>query len=315
MLYKRTHYALIAYLLLPFCSLNAMSVDYLEADPNMHWRIDLVGDEWSVTPRLATDPLGVAAPAQAMPKNIDSSINPSNATNKNQMFIFEGRPPLGNDSKKRKGPLDEDDEPSIPRGPRKTIKPSMPEKQESRIPAIVNSINKTLTKESLRKFTYDMELMKSLNEDAYQATISHLEYWREKDADFLNRLTIKNGTPDIIRVIESQTSYRFPENIVVRKKEYPCACSLAEVACLTEARVKEHKNALVDSNQPSAPERDKIYREIPTSCYLIQTAIIAYLDELKALKEETPEQARERMYQRASEFLFQPKPEESKLNA
>lgn len=285
-----------------------MSADYLEADdnhPNNNWMIDLVGDDWSITPRLATDPLGVAAPTQSMPKNIDSSINPSNATNKRQMFIFKGRPPLGNDSKKRKGPLDsEDDEPSIPRGPRKSIKANAPEKQASRIPEIVNWINNTLSKESLRKFTYDMDLMKSLNEDAYQKTILQLESWREKDTDFLNKLTIKNGTPDIIRVIESQTSYRFPKNIVVRNKEHPHACSLAEVACLTEARVKEHKNALVDFSNPSSTERDQIYREIPACCYLMQTAIIAYLDQIKAIKEETLEQRKERIYERASEALF-----------
>jgi len=174
--------------------------------------------------------------------------------------------------------------------------------------AKIESIITVLKRETLRKFTYDMETMQELDPHAYRITMICLQGWYLRDKDFVYNRKIDHGTPAIIRHIESKTSYRFPENIVVRTKQYPHACSLADIAFCTEARVKEQKNFLVDLHQPSSTDREKIFKEIPPSAHLIERAILAYLDQIDALEKETPKQRRKRIYKKAFELCASSQP-------
>lgn len=210
-------------------------------------------------------------------------------------------PFLSPPKKKKSFLLDSDDEQDyipIPQ-PKPINVPITPPKAPLDIELEIESITNTLNRETLRKFTYDMEAMQELDARAYAITIGYLQMLREEDKDFLYTLKINTGTPDIIRYIESKTSYRFPENIVVRTKQYPYACSLASVAFCTEKRVYELKKFLVHSSRADIYKLDK---EVPSCAYLIEQAILAYLDQLDALEKETPAQRRKRIYKKASEF-------------
>jgi hypothetical protein len=187
--------------------------------------------------------------------------------------------------------------------------PLQPKTLPIHIVKAVKTITATLEQETLRKFTYDMQTMQTLDYPAYFVTMYCLKLLRTKDQKFLSTLGITNGTPSIIRYIEEKTKYRFPENIVVRTKQYPYARSLADVAFCTEHRVSEQKLACIDITAPQKSDADIIKKEL-LSCspaHLIQCAVNTYLDQSDATENETPEEREKRVYSKAFKLLYSSK--------
>jgi len=199
--------------------------------------------------------------------------------------------------------LDLDDEEFIPSLISAHEEPTHQNESPGKIKNIIDSLTATLQRETLRKFTYDMRGIQILDSNAYAMTILCLQVLRAKNKTF-----VYTGTPDIMQYIEEKGWYKFPENIVIRKKQYPYACSItdAAVALCTIKRVNEQKNALVDQEDLSKTDDDTIFKAIPASTALIKGAIITYLDQVEAIENETPKERKKRMYRNDFMQLYSP---------
>ena len=225
-----------------------------------------------------------AAPAPAPAP--DTNTNAANSKKRSNLFLS----PANN--KKSIFDLDDDDDtpPAVEAPPQ-----PQPEILSYHMKKAISSITATLKRETLRKFTYDMECLQILDDHAYEMTMLCLQTLHKKDEKFLYNLGIKNGIPGIIAYIEGKKWYQFPENIVVRTKKYPHASPLASVAFCTEKRVNEQKNHLVNTTYFSPSEKDRIYKEIPSYGYLIEEAILTYLDPAKRAEQQY-KNARKQLY-------------------
>lgn len=291
---------IIATLLLTICScsLRAMNID--DFFNNSLFDAPSVADHPEPRSRIESNPVfqSLLLPALeygAQPaKYTNDAAQESNHKKKRKKLLLE---PL-----KKKSPFDssnsDDDDNEVEYKPLLAGNTRKP--QQSPTPPIkdvAKGITATLLKESQRKFSDDMDGMRILDAHSYKMTILFLQYMRLKNPNFIS--TVSNGIADIIQMIEQETQYKFPENIVVRTKKYPLASSLSSLAFCTEYNINEAK-ALLCSQIPFLNNQiDKIDQNLPAASTIVQQGILAYLDALDAAASETPIERTKRIYKSA----------------